>query len=385
MRKPARPTVLVLAPALLAGLLILAAGACDGGANEGPGSTDADYDGYARTVCLARDRVVDAVLGRTAPGTAPSRDVMIAAWEGFVTDLSRAEPPGEMRDWHSDWVKMSRNDLELLRQGKPKYYDPFDHAPELGPALAARWAAAESRVAECLAPTPAPVESAAPPPSPTAPSAAARIDYGQPEKYLEPGAQSRLTAENASAVRAELPDRPAGLEMAGAIAAWVRAAFRVVPSRGATVGATDVNTLLSTRVVTGCHDSALLLATVLRAYAIPAVMVDTAGIGWAEQQRAGTARGFSGHVFVEAYAGGRWVLIECGSGTFVSKYDPANPAINCPALPDPRGYYVLARGLDPAGYGVTGIDALNRLMLQFANELPTLDTTTPGYEWQPLP
>lgn len=381
-----RPSALFsqLAALALAATFAFSLAACGGSADKPPDDSDAAYDQYARAVCVAASGVVATLQPKLTPGAAPPLDAIAGAWEAFITDLEKAEPPAGLRSWHEDWLRMERDDLAKLRAGSPEYYDPFDHAPEMSAELQQRMQEASSRVQECNREQPTPQAAApSPGPSPTSPSSQA-IDYTAPHRYLQPGSQSKLSEDSLRAIRAELSAPGEGLELAGAIADWLRTAFRTEPAGGTTIGKTDVNTLITSRTLTGCHDSALVMSAVLRSSGVPALMADTAAIQWAEDYQAGKTQSFAGHVFVEAYIAGRWVLIECGSATYASDYDPSNPVITCPTLPDPKGYYVIARGLDPAGYDVTSVEVLNRRMREFANQLPSKTLQFPKYQWAPL-
>lgn len=375
---------------MLAGIAAAVAAALFGAcSSEESGDDDAAFDQYARDVCTAISRLSRTLQPQMTPGSGPPRDAMISAWDGFIDNLEEARPPDSLKDYHEEWLEMQRDDLDAFRSGKPTYYDPLDHAPDLDQDLQNRVSAAFQRVPECrFEPTPPATVQPTAGPSATAapqPTAATAIDYASPTKYLQAGTQSRLTEPNLAVVRTEVSSASDQFRQAGAAAEWVRTAFRVEPAGGATIGNTDVNTLMRTRVITGCHDSALVLSTVLRSFGIPAIMVDTASVQWAEDFNAGKAAGDTGHVFVEAYIDGRWRLIECGAGIYASDYDPANPLIISPSMPDAKGYYVLAKGPDPAGYGVTSGSALHERFLAFAKSLPALKLHPPAYQWQSLP
>lgn len=370
----AMPMVLALVGAIgLFGVLT----ACSGSDEQSEADdSDAAYERYMRQVCLASGHLITAVNSERKPGAPPADAVMIAAWEGFIEELEEAKPPAAMREYHQEWLDMQREDLGNLRAGTPTYYDPLDHAPDVSQELEERLQAAAARLPECRGPEETPRAE---------PTPASAIDYDNPAKYLQPGSQSMLTGANASVVKAELGALSPDLAGAGAIAAWIRTSFRTEPTGGTTIGKTDVNTLVESRVLTGCHDGALILSSILRLYGIPAVMVDTAGIQWAEDFRAGRARGFTGHVFVEAHIEGDWLLIECGSASYTADYDPGNPVIAVPVMPDPKGYYALFKGVDPAGYGATSGEVLQERMAEFTQQLPGLTLQYPSYTWQPLP
>ncbi len=120
------------------------------------------------------------------------------------------------------------------------------------------------------------------------------------------------------------------------------------------------------KTLSGCHDHALVLASVLRKYGFPAVMVDTAGIQWSLEYSEGKRDDFAGHVFVEVYSGDNWVLLNPTSGEYVENYDPHDPIITMKNPDEDRGFYVLSKGVDPEGYGITSIEQLEAHMEAFA-------------------
>ena len=160
--------------------------------------------------------------------------------------------------------------------------------------------------------------------------------------------------------------------------------FRTEPNGGATIGRTDVNDLLRTSVMTGCQDWALVFSTVLRLYGYPAIMADTAGIQWAIDFHAGKRTDMAGNVFVEAHVDGRWIAINCSTGGYAANYDPSQPVLPFLDSGDAKGFFVVAKGVDPAGYGVTSGDALAALFRLFAARIETLELVYPVYEFRSL-
>lgn len=213
----------------------------------------------------------------------------------------------------------------------------------------------------------------------------ARDTYGPPEEYLQSGPQSTFSEANQDLLIQEIAPSDIPLIQAGNVVGWVRSRFTAEPSGGTTIGKTDVNGLMATRVVTGCHDQALLVSAALRFFHIPALMADSAGIQWAEDFRAGRTQAAIGHVFVEAFIDGGWVLIECGSGRFAPDYDTSNPVIPLALGPETKGFYILYKGLDPASYGVTDSEILGQTFRLFAQGLSTAELVFPTYQWQFLP
>jgi hypothetical protein len=210
------------------------------------------------------------------------------------------------------------------------------------------------------------------------------IDYADPVLYLKSGSQSRLTPDNIATVESQIGQVREDLGGVGRVFGWIRQRFQGQAGGGATVGRTDVNDLFIDHVLRGCHDWGLLLTTLVRHFNFPAVMVDTAGISWAESYQSGQP-GFYGHVFIEIYVRDRWIVVDSTAGIFAENYDPQEPVLPFTNSAESRGYYVLYKGIDPAGYGVTSPDVLRERMIEFAQALPSIELVFPNYELSRLP
>ena len=150
---------------------------------------------------------------------------------------------------------------------------------------------------------------------------------------------------------------------------WKQNYFRTYSAGGKLVGRTTVNQIMKEKALSGCHDHGLVLVSVLRENGFPAVMVDAAGIQWAVDYSAAKRQDFSGHVFVEVYVSNSWYLIDSTSGKYIENYDPANPVIPLTNSDEEKGYFVLLKGLDPEGYGVTSLEQLKTFMKAFAEKV----------------
>jgi len=194
------------------------------------------------------------------------------------------------------------------------------------------------------------------------------IDYEHPELYLAPGRQSEVSAACFGAVAEELGIEQIDLPAIGRLYSWKTSQFKHANAGGGYVGQRTVGEILEERTLTGCHDHGLLVVSLLRKYSVPAIMVDATGIGWALRYT-DEATYFSGHIFVEAFLGGQWMLFDSTSGAYIEEYDPTNPVIPLTTPDELRGYYVMYKGLDPAGYGITAIHQLNAAQVHCAQML----------------
>ncbi|MFW6056082.1 MAG: transglutaminase domain-containing protein [Chloroflexota bacterium] len=206
------------------------------------------------------------------------------------------------------------------------------------------------------------------------------LDHRDPSVFLTPGPQSRLSASNADRIKDEIDEHRNSLETVTAVFEWKHSHFHTDNVGGAYVGTLTVDDIMERGSLSGCHDHGIVLASVLREYGLPAVMVDAAGMQWASDYNAGTTERFIGHIFLEIWLGTEWILLDSTSGEYLVGYDPCDPVIPVTKSIEPLGYYALLKGLDPADYGVHSIDDLKTHMDSFPARAETTDLTFPAYE-----
>ena len=216
-------------------------------------------------------------------------------------------------------------------------------------------------------------------------SAGNTINYDNAKLYLAAGIQSELSAKYLDEINSRLIIPGGSLDAIAAIFKWKQGAFKASAAGGKYVGKSTVKQLMETKALTGCHDHGLLLASVFRKYGFPAVMVDCAGMQWALNYVENKPGGFIGHVFVEANVDGRWILVNSTSGKYVDNYEPCNPVIPMPDQAESKGYYVLFKGLDPAGYGITSNEQLTASLKSFAGRAKSIEMPLPPYKIRDLP
>ncbi|MBI4669531.1 MAG: hypothetical protein HY747_10185 [Elusimicrobia bacterium] len=213
-------------------------------------------------------------------------------------------------------------------------------------------------------------------------------DYGDPQAYLQAGPQSTLNVGQAAWVKEKLGILGNdSLEDIGRIFHWIKENFERNAAGGMLVGKTTAAQLLQTRQLSGCHDWGLILAALLRYAGYPAIMVDAAGLSWARNfnPKQSAQQMYSGHIFVEVFTQGHWILVNSTSGRYAADYDPENPVIPMTAGPETEGYYVLYKGLDPASYGIKNIERLHAAMRRFAIRLHSLQIELPQCQILQLP
>ena len=161
---------------------------------------------------------------------------------------------------------------------------------------------------------------------------------------------------------------------------WKRKHFNHTQGGGVLVGKNNVENILLTRELSGCHDHALLVASVLRSAGHPVIMVDTAGIDWARQYRQGKAQGHWGHVFLELYDGAKWLVLDSTRPIVIRNYDPQNCFIPITNPIEPVGFYTMLKGIDPDDYGVHSLEDLYLHMNRFAAGFKVSNIDMPNYD-----
>jgi transglutaminase-like putative cysteine protease len=105
--------------------------------------------------------------------------------------------------------------------------------------------------------------------------------------------------------------------------------------------------ILASGFATGCTDYALAALPLLRRKGVPAVYVEAFRKDWLDGEAP-----FGGHVFVEAFVDGRWIILNPAAGVEAPRYDE---------------HVVVARGADSWDIGLKNaadVDAAARLALE---------------------
>ena len=368
--------------------------ACGGGDDSGATSTQVmrSDEEFVRSVCFGLGEWKTDFEEMWTPGMQLNPRDMIPLFDAFLVKLESARAV-KLEDFRTAWIDRTRDNVDKIKRGQSApAWDPMETVPAAAEDDQALLDELTATLPECRAifgePSPTPqVTNPTPTTRPGAFLFPVSIDYAKPDKYLAGGPQSTFTSENAIAVKAELGPISNDLGGIGAVFRWMMSRFKGEPTGGKDIGKTDVNSMLASRTFTGCHDSALMMSAVIRLLGMPAVMVDTAGIQWGKDFAAGRAQGDVGHVMAEAHVDGRWILVDCGSGMYVEDYDPQSPVIAPGSSPgmDPKGFYVLYKGIDPASYGVTSGDLLHQRFIQFGQAMRGMELEMTSYTWKRLP
>lgn len=198
------------------------------------------------------------------------------------------------------------------------------------------------------------------------------IDYNNPEQYLTNGEQTSISSPE---VLDSLRSDEKSIAHLQRIFRWLKSEFEPYSAGGKTIGVVTVDQLLEERRLGGCNDHGLVYASVMRELGYPAVMVFTASIAWMELHQADEAQQYIGHVFVEVYLDGRWVLIDSTNGWYVEEgYDPSNPAIPLQgsiagSSEEVYGFYVTHKGIDQWDLGIRSPQDRFAMMEEAANQV----------------
>jgi transglutaminase-like putative cysteine protease len=228
-------------------------------------------------------------------------------------------------------------------------------------------------------------------PSPTAVSIlyqpAFGIDYAHPEVYLEQGEQTGVTdplALNPLRVQAD------GIDHFAHIYRWLRNDFTYYRAGGKTIGNITVDELLEKRQLGGCHDFGLVFAAVVRELGYPAVVVESYSITWVKQYQEDKSGSLAGHVFVEVYSNGSWILVDPTNGWYVEKdYDPTNPVIPLKGsiagpIEEVYGYYIGLKGTDTWAYGIYSLSELRQAAKDLTAQIDLVAVDYPDYNFRHL-
>jgi transglutaminase-like putative cysteine protease len=213
------------------------------------------------------------------------------------------------------------------------------------------------------------------------------IDYTHPEQYLTNGEQTSISSPEALDLLRSDEKSIVHLQQ---IFRWLKNEFEPYSAGGKTIGVVTTDQLLEERRLGGCNDHGLVYAAAVRELGYPAVMVFTASIAWMELHQAGEAEQHIGHVFVEVYLNGRWVLIDSTNGWYVDEgYDPSDPVIPLKgsiagSSEEVYGFYVTHKGIDQWDLGIYSPQDRFVMMEEAADEVDLESIKYPVYDFGSL-
>lgn len=204
------------------------------------------------------------------------------------------------------------------------------------------------------------------------------LKYESPDLYLKNGIQSTLKDNYFQAIDALLDITGKTLYDIVKIFRWKQGTFIPYQGGGDLIGISTADTIYEVKRLSGCHDHGLIMASVLRRYGFPVILIDSADVQWAKDFHDGTATGYLGHVFLEVYVNGGWILLDSTSGDYALDYNHDLLSLHYDG--ETKEYYVLLKGLDTNDCEVYAkSDLYQTHMAEFANQVYDLSWTKSNY------
>lgn len=155
---------------------------------------------------------------------------------------------------------------------------------------------------------------------------------------------------------------------------WKRDLFKGKSAQGKLIGKRTVESIYKSKFISGCHDDALVVASVARELGIPSIMVEATGIDWSRAfiaKESDTANA-SGHVFIELFLDGKWKLLDSSYEKLITDYDRENFSIPITHQGQKSGYYVMGKSIDTWSLGVRALKDLLSLQVKFAEKASSI-------------
>lgn len=103
----------------------------------------------------------------------------------------------------------------------------------------------------------------------------------------------------------------------------------------------NFDTVVSERCYGGCADQAIVCGVLLQSAGIPTVWVKTMDVDWIwDFKKKRSFNSWSGHVFLEIYLDGKWVLLDPGASRIYVDYSPQSRIL-------PGNRFAYHKGNDP--------------------------------------
>ncbi|MCP5491586.1 MAG: transglutaminase domain-containing protein [Chlamydiales bacterium] len=188
------------------------------------------------------------------------------------------------------------------------------------------------------------------------------IHYEKPELYLVNGKQTLMNnKEWKNEMLSMFPKEERSLNQLVAVSSWIDDSFVFDKGHGVTIGVITSDEIYNSKQIRGSHDKALVFSSIVRFLGYPCIFVDTTSITWSKNYNEGlpVADYALGHVFVEVYFEGKWVLFDVVKGVFLDSYDVKNPYILIDWHEfEPIGFYVIDKGRDNWDFGIYSLEDL---------------------------
>lgn len=194
------------------------------------------------------------------------------------------------------------------------------------------------------------------------------IQYDRADIYVRQGLQSTLKKEYLQEIHSAVGNIPKNWS---GVLKLLRYCDQTFEGGGICDYRVSANDLFQSKRIGGCTEEALIVASILRGFGFPSLIIYTVDLDQAMKTPLGQKIS-KGHQMVEVFVNKKWILI-AGNREYVEKYDPYNPYI-VRYKPDSsiiRGF-VLAKGLDYWDMGIVSGSAENEMETEFLKRLDSI-------------
>ena len=163
------------------------------------------------------------------------------------------------------------------------------------------------------------------------------IDYGSPKKYLQ--VAESLGNRDAILKQANSLKGPNDRATLTNVLRWINTDLKYDGERA--YEWRNFDTVVTQKCYGGCADQAIVCGVLLQSAGIPTVWVKTMDVDWIwdfKKERRVTS--WSGHVFLEIYLEGQWVLLDSGASRIYTDYSTGSRIL-------PGNRFAYHKGSDP--------------------------------------
>lgn len=181
----------------------------------------------------------------------------------------------------------------------------------------------------------------------------------QEKKWVRSGQQTKMTPEIKNLAKI-LKGRDQ-FDTIFNIFKWIKGNLKFVKSwewRRQNLRKRTAQEIIKSRKVSGCGDKAVIFAVLARANDIPAKIVETLEEEWLIAK---VSSPVSGHVFVDVFINGKWIIADPTIGNLGIGYN----------WPLGKRFVIYKKGLDSWNIGIKKLDDLRSKFLKFKEEYKT--------------
>ena len=133
--------------------------------------------------------------------------------------------------------------------------------------------------------------------------------------------------------------------------------------------------LVTTKTWSGCSNVGTIIAPILRANGIPTIYLQSARLDWVSDliQNTDKKNSIRGHIFLEIFIDGEWLLFDSTSGHIYLNYDFNNLSL-------PKDYYAYSKSLTGHEVGSVDFKGLKDVMMDLFQNFDLTNYQSPNYE-----